>query len=417
MLKCTIDTLKISNPFHSSSRLLNILQRPKQKKQIFYKLRQWQVASVPVLPQWRHLHLSPGDPRLAAYAARARAELRHLEAELVAGRGGGAVGRRRGQLAGTVQLLDLLDRLAEERRQLQELCADPELRELAELDAARLEADAESALTELESRLAGAAAADACSALLEVTAGVGGQEAMLFAAELLDMYECWAQRRGWRMEVAQHETTGLGGVRYAAATVHGEGVYSRLKYEGGVHRVQRVPRTEKGGRLHTSTVAVAVLPLPEAVDVHLPAGDLKIETKKASGAGGQHVNTTDSAVRVVHLPTGLAVECQEMRSQHRNKERALELLRARLYQRQLDKAEAERAAARKQQVGSSSRSEKIRTYNFPQDRVTDHRLGLSLHGLPLVLAGERLDEIHDRLEDEARRQRLLDELEAPADAS
>lgn len=244
---------------------------------------------------------------------------------------------------------------------------------------------------------------------VEVSAGVGGQEAMLFCQELFDMYQAYAHYMGWESEVTDYERTDIGGLRHGRAIISGESVYRFLKYEGGIHRVQRIPKTEKSGRIHTSTVSVAVMPQPSEIDVQIAAKDLKIETKRASGAGGQHVNTTDSAVRILHIPSGIAVESQKERSQHKNREECMRKLRAQLYQQQLDDSINQYSSSRKLQVGTKARSEKIRTYNYPQDRITDHRIGVSVHNLPSLLAG--MDDLHSlicQVIKEAERERLLE---------
>jgi peptide chain release factor 1 len=255
-------------------------------------------------------------------------------------------------------------------------------------------------------------AEDSCSDIvLEVTAGVGGKEAMLFAKELFDMYCSYITNKDWDMQVVQEELSDLGGLRHASVLVSGEDVYRYLKYEAGVHRVQRVPATEKSGRIHTSTVTVAVLPQPEEVDVVLRDKDLHIETKRASGAGGQHVNKTESAVRITHLPTGISVECQVDRSQIKNRGIAMRTLKARIYQQEVEAQISRTQAARKQQVGSSMRSEKIRTYNFMQDRITDHRLSSSFHDMHgFLLGGEKLDNLICQLQLMRNRDRLLETL-------
>lgn len=247
--------------------------------------------------------------------------------------------------------------------------------------------------------------ADRKSAILEIRAGTGGDEAALFAADLLRMYQRYAERRGWTFNILHGSDTGLGGFKEAAVEIVGEGVFARIKFESGVHRVQRVPDTESGGRIHTSAATVAVLPEAEEVDVEINESDLRIDTFRAQGAGGQHVNTTDSAVRITHIPTGIVVSQQDEKSQHKNRSKALKILRARLYDAQRTAMEAERAAERRSQVGSGDRSERIRTYNFPQSRVSDHRINLTIHKLNSVLEGEALDEIIDALiaEDQARR--------------
>jgi peptide chain release factor 1 len=235
---------------------------------------------------------------------------------------------------------------------------------------------------------------DEKNVILEVRAGAGGDEAALFAAELFRMYGRYAERRGWKLEVLSLSPSSAGGVKEAIARVEGERVWSRLKYERGVHRVQRVPQTEAAGRIHTSTVTVAVLPEAEDVDVQIDPKDLRVDVFRSSGPGGQSVNTTDSAVRITHLPTGLVVQCQDEKSQHKNKARALTILRARLLEAEMARQADERASERRSQVGSGERSEKIRTYNFPQSRVTDHRAGVTVHRLENIVEGD-LDEILD----------------------
>ncbi|MBM3564856.1 MAG: peptide chain release factor 1 [Alphaproteobacteria bacterium] len=246
--------------------------------------------------------------------------------------------------------------------------------------------------------------ADEKSAILEVRAGTGGEEAALFAADLFRMYQRYAESRGWRFQVMEMSDTGLGGFKEAIAEIAGAGVFARLKYESGVHRVQRVPVTEGSGRIHTSAATVAVLPEAEEVDIKIEDKDLRIDTFRSQGAGGQHVNTTDSAVRVTHLPSGLQVACQEEKSQHKNKAKAMKLLRSRLYEFERERRDSERAQTRRDQVGSGDRSERIRTYNFPQGRVTDHRINITLHKLDRVLDGD-LDDLIEPLiaEDQAAR--------------
>lgn len=238
--------------------------------------------------------------------------------------------------------------------------------------------------------------ADEKSAIVEVRAGTGGEEAALFAGDLFRMYQRYAATKGWKVHIISETETGKGGYREVIANFSGKGVFARLKFESGVHRVQRVPETETSGRIHTSAATVAVLPEAEDIDIEIKQEDIRIDTMRASGAGGQHVNTTDSAVRITHLPTGIVVTSSE-KSQHQNRARAMQVLRARLYDMQRTKAEEERAATRKGQVGSGDRSQRIRTYNFPQGRVTDHRINLTLYNLHEVLAGEGLDEIVDAL--------------------
>lgn len=277
----------------------------------------------------------------------------------------------------------------------QSMLADPDMRELAADEVARLHAR----LPELERALRLALlprdAADARPAILEIRPGTGGDEAALFAGDLLRMYQRHAESQGWTFRLLELTESELGGVREAVAHIAGEGVFARLKYESGVHRVQRVPETEASGRIHTSAATVAVLPEAEEVDIAIPAADIRIDTMRSSGAGGQHVNTTDSAVRITHLPTGIVVTSSE-KSQHQNRANAMAVLRARLYDLERSRADAERAADRRSQVGSGDRSERIRTYNFPQGRVTDHRINLTLYALDRVMAGD-LAEIIDAL--------------------
>ena len=297
-----------------------------------------------------------------------------------------------------------------EMGELEEMLADPEMRGMAEeeLDGLR------KALPEMERALAVAMlprdSADAKPAMLEIRAGTGGDEAALFAGDLYRMYERFAAEQGWQIEPVSMNASEVGGFKEIVANVTGKGVFAKLKFESGVHRVQRVPETESGGRIHTSAATVAVLPEPDEVDVQLDPTELKIDTYRASGAGGQHVNTTDSAIRITHLPTGTVVTCQDGRSQHKNKEKALQVLRTRLYDAQREATQGAEAEARKAMVGSGDRSERIRTYNFPQGRVTDHRIGLTLHKLPEVLAGTGLAELVDALiaEDEAKRLAALE---------
>ena len=249
---------------------------------------------------------------------------------------------------------------------------------------------------------------DSRNAILEVRAGTGGDEAALFGANLLSMYQRFAAKNGWRFEVMEVSETGIGGYKEATATISGTDVFARLKFESGVHRVQRVPETEAGGRIHTSAATVAVLPEAEEVDIDVDENDLRIDVFRSSGPGGQSVNTTDSAVRITHIPTGIVVSQQDEKSQHKNRAKAMKILRARLYDAERARVESERAAARKGQVGSGDRSERIRTYNFPQGRVTDHRINLTLYKLDRVMTGEALDEVIDALVSEDQAQRLAE---------
>jgi peptide chain release factor 1 len=283
---------------------------------------------------------------------------------------------------------------------------DPELRALAEEELQALRERLPALESRLRLSLLPKDADDERNAILEVRAGTGGEEAALFAAELLRMYQRYAALRGWRFELLDLSESDLGGVKEASASIAGRDVFARLKFESGVHRVQRVPETEAGGRIHTSAATVAVLPEAEEVDVRIDERDLRIDVFRASGPGGQSVNTTDSAVRVTHLPTGLVVIQQDEKSQHKNKARALKVLRSRLYELERQARDSARAADRKSQVGSGDRSERIRTYNFPQGRVTDHRINLTLYKIDKVMSGEALDEIIEALLTEDRAKRL-----------
>jgi peptide chain release factor 1 len=276
------------------------------------------------------------------------------------------------------------------------MVSDPELRDLAEAELHDLRARLPALRHEARVALLPRDEADARSAILEIRPAAGGDEAGLFAAELFRAYQRFADSRGWRFTVLDVDENDVGGIKGATAEIEGRGVFAKLKYESGVHRVQRVPATESQGRIHTSTVTVAVLPEAEEVDVAINDGDLRIDTYRASGAGGQHVNKTDSAVRITHLPTGIVVAMQEEKSQHKNRAKAMKVLRARIYDMQRQAAQSARAADRRAQVGTGDRSERIRTYNFPQGRVTDHRIGLTLHRIERVLQGE-FDEIVDAL--------------------
>ncbi|NPB09697.1 MAG: peptide chain release factor 1 [Thermodesulfobacteria bacterium] len=274
--------------------------------------------------------------------------------------------------------------------------SDEELAKLAREELKELEQKAEELEKRLMFLLLPKDPNDEKNIMLEIRAGTGGEEAALFAADLFRMYSRYAERKGWDVEILDVNPTGLGGYKEIIALIKGRGAYSRLKYESGVHRVQRIPETESGGRIHTSAVTVAVLPEADEVDVEIRPEDLKIDTMRASGAGGQHVNKTESAVRITHIPTGIVVYCANERSQHQNRARAMQILRTRLYERKLREQEEKIQAERRSQVGSGDRSERIRTYNFPQNRVTDHRIGLTLYRLEQILDGE-LDDIIDSL--------------------
>ncbi|MGE0259768.1 MAG: peptide chain release factor 1 [Alphaproteobacteria bacterium] len=304
------------------------------------------------------------------------------------------------------ELGPIVDGIANLRRAEEELAAaaemadtadDPELKALAGEEVQALRERLPELELAVKLSLLPKDADDERNAILEVRAGTGGEEAALFAADLFRMYQRYAALRGWRFELLDLSETGIGGFKEATASITGRDVFARLKYESGVHRVQRVPETEASGRIHTSAATVAVLPEAEEVDVEIDDKDLRIDVFRASGPGGQSVNTTDSAVRITHLPTGLVVIQQDEKSQHKNKARALKVLRARLYELERQARDAARAADRKNQVGSGDRSERIRTYNFPQGRVTDHRINLTLYKIDKIVSGEALDEIVDAL--------------------
>jgi peptide chain release factor 1 len=299
-------------------------------------------------------------------------------------------------------------RLRADRDAAEGLLADPEMAPLAREEIAGIDARLPDLERAVHLALLPRDEADDRSAILEIRPGTGGEEAALFAADLLRMYQRFAESQGWRFEILEEQATELGGVREAVAAVTGPGVFARLKFESGVHRVQRVPETESGGRIHTSAATVAVLPEAEEAEIDIPATDIRIDTMRASGAGGQHVNTTDSAVRITHLPSGIVVTSSE-KSQHQNRLRAMQVLRARLYDMARQQAADARAADRRGQVGSGDRSERIRTYNFPQGRMTDHRINLTLYRLDQILQGD-LAEVIDALvaADQAERLASLD---------
>ncbi|MBW3661200.1 MAG: peptide chain release factor 1 [Gemmatimonadetes bacterium] len=287
-------------------------------------------------------------------------------------------------------------RRLEEDREILAGSDDPDLKELARAEVGSLEEEVEGLEGELKRLLVPRDPLDEKDAVLEIRAGTGGEEAALFAGDLFRMYTRYIERAGWRIEILDLGESGTGGVREVVALVHGEGAYGTLKHESGVHRVQRVPATESQGRIHTSAATVAVLPEAEDVEIDVADEDLKVDVYRSSGPGGQSVNTTDSAVRITHLPSGLVVQCQDEKSQHKNKAKALKVLRSRLLDMKIAEQEAERARERRSQVGTGDRSAKIRTYNFPQSRVTDHRINLTLHRLDDVLDGE-LDELIEAL--------------------
>ncbi len=329
-----------------------------------------------------------------------------LEAKLSAGAPPAEIAklsREYGDLKPVVTEINAYRRALDDLAEAQIMLADPEMRGLAEEEIPGLRTQIEVMEAALQLALLPKDAADARPAILEIRPGTGGDEAALFAGDLLSMYRRYAENRGWTFEILELQESDLGGIRELTAHIQGAGVFARMKYESGVHRVQRVPETESGGRVHTSAATVAVLPEAEEVDIDIPASDIRIDTMRASGAGGQHVNTTDSAVRITHLPTGIIV-VSAMKSQHQNRVAAMQVLRARLFEAERERVDAARSADRKSQIGSGDRSERIRTYNFPQGRMTDHRINLTLYSLGQILGGD-LDQIIDALisDDQARK--------------
>jgi len=304
------------------------------------------------------------------------------------------------ELRPVVEQIGEYQTLLSDLEEAQLMLDDPDMKDLASEELPTIKARITEVEHALQLALLPKDAADARPAMLEIRPGTGGEEAALFAGDLLRMYQRYCETRGWTFDVIEEQQSEIGGIKEVVVHIKGEGVFARMKYESGVHRVQRVPETESGGRVHTSAATVAVLPEAEDVDIHIDANDLRIDTMRSSGAGGQHVNTTDSAVRITHLPTGLVVTSSE-KSQHRNREIAMQVLKTRLYDMERQRVHDERSADRKSQVGSGDRSERIRTYNFPQGRMTDHRINLTLYRLDQILAGD-LDETVDALTADAQ---------------
>ena len=326
-----------------------------------------------------------------------------LEAKMSEGLSGdefASVAREYADLKPVVETVSAYQTLTRDIDEAEAMLRDPEMRELAEAELPELRKNLPAMEKAVQLALLPKDAADARPALLEIRPGTGGDEAGLFAADLLRMYQRYAEARGWRFEILEQTLSELGGIKEVTARISGDNVFARMKYESGVHRVQRVPETESGGRIHTSAATVAVLPEAQDVDIQINANDIRIDTMRASGSGGQHVNTTDSAVRITHIPSGIVVTSSE-KSQHRNREIAMNVLKTRLYDLERQRVDDERSADRKSQVGSGDRSERIRTYNFPQGRMTDHRINLTLYALDKVMQGD-LDEIIDALIQDAQ---------------
>ena len=339
--------------------------------------------------------MTPFDDRLGQILAR-RDELQALLAEAQPSEYA-KLAKEFSDLGPVVETIEAYRAAQAELRDLEQLADDPEMRELAEAERREVADRLPGLERQVRLLLLPKDADDEKSAILEIRAGTGGDEAALFAGDLFRMYQRYADLKGWRCEVLSLNESDLGGLKEVVAEISGQGVFARLKYEAGVHRVQRVPVTEGSGRIHTSAATVAVLPEAEDVDVVIDDKDLRIDVYRASGAGGQHVNRTESAVRITHLPSGLVVAIQDEKSQHKNKAKALKILKARLYEQEREAKASERAASRKGQVGSGDRSERIRTYNFPQNRLTDHRINLTLYKLDQVVVGDALDEVIEPL--------------------
>ena len=316
------------------------------------------------------------------------------------------VSKEYSDLKEVVVLIDDYLKTEDNMKQAEEMMKDSSLKEMAETEFYECKEKLPEIEKQIKIALLPKDEADDKNAILEIRAGTGGDEAAIFAGDLFNMYKCYAELKGWNLEVISYHENEAGGFKEIISNISGRGVFGRLKFESGAHRVQRVPETESQGRVHTSAATVAVMPEAEEVDIEILDKDLRIDTYRASGAGGQHVNKTDSAIRITHIPTNTVVQCQDERSQFKNKERAMKMLRSKLYEAQREKIDSERAGLRKSQVGTGDRSDKIRTYNYPQNRVTDHRVNLTLYKLDYVMRGEALDEIIDKLITEDQLQRL-----------
>jgi len=349
--------------------------------------------------------------------AKAESHLPEIEQEMALPEVATDAGRMRALVREHRRLRELLDlhqrseRVKRELAEMKEAMEDPELAEIAAAELPKLEEELPRLEMKIRTLLVPEEPEDTRNAVLEIRAGTGGEEAALFGADLYKMYVRYIERRGWKQELISGHFSDLGGVKEVLMSVAGEGAYGRLKLESGVHRVQRVPTTEASGRIHTSAATVAVLPEAEEVDLHIDPNDLRIDTFRSSGPGGQHVNKTESAVRITHIPTGLAVSCQDEKSQLKNKHQAMKVLRSRLFQMKLEVEESKRAAQRRSQVSTGDRSAKIRTFNFPQNRVTDHRVPITIYQLPAILEGD-LDLLLDPLVQHFANERLAEAMEA-----